>query len=437
MSFDWLKKYMPRTLFGRALVILLFPVIFLQLLVGYVFVQRHYDEVTRQLSRSIAIEINYVLKHLPENTDNNTLNTLSTELGLKANISTDLEQKTDSIKFWDLSGRAASKELRQTLIAPPVLDWVSDPRALALTVEQNGRTIQFNISRSRLNASNPHQFLVMMVLGSIVFVMISTVFLRNQIRPIRRLAAASQAFGFGRVIDYTPTGAYEARQAGQAFLAMRNRIERQIQQRTLMLSGVSHDLRTPLTRLKLQLEFLEPSDEVNAMREDILSMERILNDFLDYAKAGTQQQPEMVNPSEIIRACLNNYARNSNVTYTETISPRAPSQIPLNGTLITRAVDNLINNALRYGEKVQVSLDIAETQLIITVEDDGPGIANADMETATLPFVRLDKARNQNRGGGVGLGLSIVADAAHSHGGRLELGKSELGGLKATIIIDF
>lgn len=432
MRFDWLKQYMPRTLFGRSLVILLFPVILLELLVGYAFIERHYTEVTRQLSNSVALEINFLLGQ-PDATLDGVRETASA-LGLVVTAATPADMPQSRRRFYDISAGVASEALSRSLPAPLSLDWTREPGVLFLTLPYRDEFLEFRINRSRLNASNPHQLLVLMVVGSVVFVLISVGFLRNQIRPIRRLAAAAHAFGRGRKVDFSPRGATESRLAGQAFLDMRNRIERQIEQRTIMLSGVSHDLRTPLTRMKLSLELMDDQAEADALREDIRAMENILNSFLDYAGADVQNERAATDLAELVRACVE---RNPHAAHITLVSEGEPCKPVLNETMITRAVENLIGNAMRYGTHAEVRVSLAPDRAEITVEDDGPGIPEDQLSKAQQPFVRLDASRNP-RTGGVGLGLSIVADAARSHGGRLHLSRSEkLGGLKATMFLAF
>ena len=272
-----------------------------------------------------------------------------------------------------------------------------------------------------------------MIFFGVLMTVISYFYLRNQLRPITRLAQAAEAFGRGRNLPYRPAGAVEVRAAGGAFLDMRARIERQIEQRTLMLSGVSHDLRTPLTRLRLGLAMLD-EEEAEPMLRDVEDMQRLLDGFLAFARGVHEGEAEPVDPIALVRQIVEDAQRNQfDVTLSEV---SGEGEINLRGGSIRRAVENLISNAVRYGSRAEVSVVLTEKSLRIRVEDDGPGIPAESREEAIKPFTRLEPARNQNRGTGVGLGLSIVLDVARAHGGTLRLGQSDrLGGLQADIVI--
>uniref|UniRef100_UPI003569F37A ATP-binding protein n=1 Tax=Actibacterium sp. TaxID=1872125 RepID=UPI003569F37A len=247
-------------------------------------------------------------------------------------------------------------------------------------------------------------------------------------------AHAAAAFGKGRVVPYKPSGANEVRAAGHAFLDMRSRIERQIEQRTLMLSGVSHDLRTPLTRLRLSLSLADETEDTAAMLGDVADMERMLDAFLDFARADSMGEPEPTDPAALLAGLV---ARSDRFAHRVTLAPMPKGETALLRPLaVERAVQNLINNALNYGTKCRVSLDTSDRMIRISVEDDGPGIPPDRREAAMQPFTRLDAARNLNNSAGVGLGLAIASDIARSHGGILRLGESEdLGGLKAELVL--
>ena len=293
--------------------------------------------------------------------------------------------------------------------------------------------VQMSLDRRRVSASNPHQLLVNMVVFATLMTMIAYVYLRNQLRPITRLARAAEAFGKGRRVDYRPAGAVEVKAAGQAFVEMRDRIERQIEQRTLMLSGVSHDLRTPLTRLKLGLSMIDADERVD-MERDVEDMERLITEFLDFARGAKQGEMEKVDPGVLVAQIVQDAARAGNAVELVGIDGQGPSRdgVMLRRDAVRRAVENLINNAVRYGNTAEVSVQMQPDAIVICVEDDGPGIPEDQRDEALKPFSRLDKSRNQNLGSGVGLGLAIAADIARNHGGAIVLGESErLGGLRA------
>jgi two-component system osmolarity sensor histidine kinase EnvZ len=294
--------------------------------------------------------------------------------------------------------------------------------------------MQAVFDRGRVSASNPHQLLVLMVFTGFLMTLIAFVFLRNQLRPIKRLADVSEAFGKGRIEDYRPAGATEVRAAGRAFLDMRARIDRQIEQRTMMLSGVSHDLRTPLTRLKLGLALLEDQDEAEALMRDVGDMEILLDEFLAFARDDSLDDLVSCDPAELVQTVTAKFTNSGQrVTLGAIVGEGVAMLRPV---AVGRALENLIGNAVRYGTNCRVSLEIRERVLLMAVEDDGPGIPADQIEDALKPFVRLDAARNQDRGSGVGLGLSIASDIARRHGGALELGKSaDLGGLRAVLVL--
>jgi two-component system osmolarity sensor histidine kinase EnvZ len=290
------------------------------------------------------------------------------------------------------------------------------------------------VNRARLSASNPHQLLVLMILTSILMTLIAYGFLRNQLRPITKLADAAAAFGKGQTVRYRPRGALEVRAAGKAFLDMRARIERQIEQRTMMLSGISHDLRTPLTRLRLGLSLLPDDEETEALLGDVSDMQRLIDEFLSFARGDAMEEPEATNPQELIRRIVDNAVRAGQPVTLGAQSGKG--EVALRPAAVTRALENLIGNATRFGTQVRVGYALSGKTLRVTVEDNGPGIPEAQREDAVTPFLRLDAARDPNKGGGVGLGLAITQDVARSHGGRLILSKSgDMGGLKAEFVI--
>jgi two-component system osmolarity sensor histidine kinase EnvZ len=283
-----------------------------------------------------------------------------------------------------------------------------------------------------MSATNPHQLLVLMIFTSLLMTGVAFQFLRNQLKPITRLAEAAEDFGKGRTVPYRPRGALEVRAAGRAFLDMRARIERQIEQRTLMLSGVSHDLRTPLTRLRLGLAMLPEDPETAALQADVAQMERMVDEFLAFVRGDAMESAVATDAVALVRDLVEKAGPQVE------LAPVAgnPEPVMLRPQAVARAVENLVSNACRYGKRVRVSMDYQADSLRISVEDDGPGIPEGQREEALRPFTRLDQSRDPNRGGGVGLGLSIASDIALSHGGLLRLGSSPvLGGLKAELVV--
>lgn len=429
---------MPRGFYGRAALILIVPIVTIQLVMSIVFIQRHFEGVTRQMTESIVTELGYILPRIDTAPDLPSalrdLRPLSDQLqiGLRPAAPDAPAPHEDRRLFYDLSGRAVVDTLRATLPGYRTGDLLNPDKLVLFWVDTAHGIVEVTLPRRRVTASNPHQLLVIMVFSGLVLTLISGLFLRNQVRSVRQLAAAAEAFGRGQTLPYRPRGATEIRAAGRAFLDMRARIERQIEQRTLMLSGISHDLRTPLTRLSLSLSLADETEETRAMQADLAEMARLIDSFLDYVRGQAAAECTDVDVVQMLRGLIAN-ARRSGGDVTLFEAP-ATAAAPLRADLIERAVENLISNALRYAGRAEIHLRVTPARLSICVEDDGPGIPDDRHEEAKRPFVRLDPARNQDRGGGVGLGLAIADDAARMHGGRLTLSRSaRLGGLCACI----
>jgi len=439
MIFRWLKQFMPRSLYGRAALILVLPVVVLQLVISVGFIQRHFEDVTRQMTRSVLVELTYLAETVAgAGSDAQAqARALGDPLALRTTIPAPSVPTQDVVRFYDLSGRVVIETLREGLpmLGPVVM---TDNKLVTLWLQMPQGMLQVEFDRARVSASNPHQLLVLIIVLGALMTLIAYVFMRNQLRPIKRMAAAAAEFGKGRIVPYHPTGATEVRAAGAAFLDMRNRIERQTQARTMMLSGVSHDLRTPLTRLRLGLSLLDEA-EAAPLRRDVDDMQRLLDAFLDFARGDAGDALEQVDPLALVTQVVEDARRAGQAAHLTT-GPLAPAGPPptvmLRPMAVRRALENLIGNALRYGSKAEVGLVVSDRMIRISVEDDGPGIPADQREEAMRPFARLDPARNQDRGTGVGLGLAIVSDIARAHGGVLRLGEStRLGGLRADLVL--
>ncbi len=433
------KSFLPRGLYGRAALILIVPIVTIQLVVSVTFIQRHFERVTQQLTGGVAAELRLLLNVAAVAEDQAAavaeLRALSAPLDLRVMLpSQGPVPAADRTEWLDLSGRVVIRTLRDEFPALAPVDLVEGGNLVRLHHPTRWGDLAVTVNRARMSATNPHQLLVLMIATSVLMTIIAYLFLSNQLRPIERLSRVAEAFGKGQVIPYSPRGAIEVRAAGHAFLDMRARIERQIEQRTLMLSGVSHDLRTPLTRLRLGLAMLPEDEETKALLGDVAEMERLVDEFLSFARGDATEAVEPVDPAALARRVVENAARIGRQA--EFRQPGRVDPVPLRPQAVTRALENLVNNALRYGKRAVVTLEMGANWLRFTVEDDGPGIPDARRAEAVLPFSRLDAARDPNRGGGVGLGLSIAADIARSHGGELRLGRSEaLGGLKAELML--
>lgn len=437
MSFEMLKHYMPRGIYGRAALILLLPVVFLQLVVTVIFAQRHFEGVTHQMSDTVLRELALVMQVVDAAPDAQTaLVDVDAQLSLLQYglaFPTGPAPQSDLV-WYDYSGRVLTERLAERLEGFVAVDLVESGR-VKLYVDAPHGLLRIDFDRRRISASNPHQLFVYTIAFGIVMTVIASIYLRNQLRPIKRLARAAEAFGRGRHMPYTPAGAVELRAAGNAFVDMRARIERHIEQRTLMLSGVSHDLRTPLTRLRLGLAMLEDEDAEPLLR-DVEDMQGMLDEFLSFAKGAAEGEPVEIDPIALVDDIVKDARRAGRDVTVMARGGEGQGKVSLREGAMRRAVDNLISNAVRYGARAEVSVMLTDKTLRIRIEDDGPGIPEDQREQATRPFTRLDPSRNQDKGGGVGLGLAIAVDVARSHGGVLRLGVSErLGGLRADIVI--
>ncbi len=432
MTFRWLKSYMPGTLYGRATLILLLPVITVLLVVSIIFVQRLFDGVTTQMTGSVSREVRLMLESgMP--VDELATSRMAQTLAITVTpVAPGAVPEEDHWRWFDFTGAIVVREMRRFF--PDMLSvQLPDHRVVGLYFDGDEGPFVMVFDRRRASASNPHQLLVNMVGFATLMTVIAYLYLRNQLRPITRLARAAKAFGKGQHLVYHPAGAVEVRAAGQAFVEMRDRIERQIEQRTLMLSGVSHDLRTPLTRLKLGLSMVDSEDRAE-MERDVDDMERLITEFLDFARGAQQGEMEEIDPHAFVTRIVQDAERAGSAVTLRDAKGQGTKRdtVTLRRDAVRRAVENLINNAVRYGTKAEVSVDLTPQMLIIRVEDDGPGIPEAQREEALKPFSRLDTSRNQNLGSGVGLGLAIAADIARNHGGAIVLGQSQrLGGLLA------
>ena len=445
MTQNPIKRYLPKSLLGRAILILLFPIIFIEIVVGIAFIQRHFEQVTNQMSEGIAFEILYIQNEAENGIKNKLsdkelikkISNLGEKFGFKVNISNKNKlTRSTKIDFIDLSGKIFVKNLKEKIDKKSTFD-LSNPRKVYIQVLLEKGFLEFQISRKRISASNPHQLLVLMLFVTVLLVFLSLIILKNQIRPIGKLAKAAEAFGKGQFVEFKPGGSDEVRRAGIAFLAMRARIERQIKQRTQMLSGVSHDLRTPLTRLKLSLTLEKKSTEIKEMLEDVNSMEAMLDEFLEFSKSNIKEKSQKVVINDFIKTIVNRnkkHFKNIDLVISKSLEKGFFMRLRING--VKRAIQNIIDNSTTYGKKIIIKINKDKNNLVFEFEDDGIGIDEKNYEKAFRPFSRLDESRNQNNHSGVGLGLSIANDVVRMHGGQITLYKSlDLGGLGVKIRI--
>lgn len=444
-DFTWLKRLFPRGIYGRAALILFLPVVTVTLVVSVMFLQRHFEGVTRQMTESMARELALVARRVDraENSPTAILagETIAAPLGLTLRMPAS-GPGGDNRRFYDFSGRVVIEVLRADAPHVTGVDLASDLKRVEVTMQGPFGPYDLSFDRARVSASNPHQLLVLMIFTSLLMSGIATIFLRNQLRPIRRLARAAEEYGKGRIVPYRPAGATEVRSAGTAFLDMRNRIERSNEQRKLMLSGISHDLRTPLTRLRLGLSMLStdlPPDqvEIDGMTSDVAEMAQMVDAFLDYSRDQAQEGQAVATPAlPFLRGLVADAQRAGQKVQLTRLEGPEDGQVAFRPDMLRRAIENLIGNAVRYGDRAEIDAALGPRSLRISVEDDGPGIPDTHLDEAMRPFTRLDPSRNQNQGQGVGLGLSIAADVVRAHGGQLRLGRgTRLGGLRAEIVI--
>ena len=428
------KRVLPRGLFGRALIIIIAPIVLLQAIIAYVFFERDLESTTRRLARDVAADIN-LLAALEDNYHGDErirLRRLS-ERQLQYGI-----QFLPGLKIAPPSEPAVSTI--DVALDDILAERISTGRHFftkrvgndfEIRAEVHDGVLSVLVPRDRITVSKPDLFILYMVASSLLLMGVATIFLRNQVRPIERLARAAENFGKGRAVpDFKPYGAAEVRRAAQAFITMRARIERHVAQRTEMLAGVSHDIKTPLTRLKLALAMMPADADIKSMQGDITEMEHMLDEYLAFARGEGGEDAEVTDLGALVcdAADASAKARQRGVT----LSVPENIRVSVKRVRLRRGLINLIDNALKHGSQVAVSLKQDGRLVEISVEDNGPGIPETRREEAFRPFHRLDEGRNLQVGGS-GLGLAIARDVARAHGGDVLLDQSALGGLKATI----
>jgi two-component system osmolarity sensor histidine kinase EnvZ len=430
-----LKRFLPRGLFGRSLIIIVAPIVLLQAIIAYVFFERDLDTTTRRLAHDVAADI-AMLVALEDNSqgpDREHLRALAArQLNYRIrflpgqNLPPHQGRLTSNIEI------ALNDILEQRIGGDRDFSATRTGDNFEIRVDVHDGVLAVLVPRDRVTVSKPDIFILWMVGSALILMGIAIIFLRNQVRPIERLARAADSFGKGRAVpDFKPYGATEVRRAAQAFITMRERIERHITQRTEMLAGVSHDIKTPLTRLKLALAMMPDDADTAPMRADLAEMEHMLDEYLAFARGEGGEESENTDLSELVRDTANAAAR---ARQRDGVTVETPDHVMVSVKRagLRRVLTNLVDNALKHGARVAVHLTQDERLVEIAVEDDGPGIPQTRHEEAFRPFHRLDEGRNLQSGGS-GLGLAIARDIARAHGGDIVLAKSELGGLKATI----
>ena len=431
---DFLKKILPKRLFYRALLIVAVPVLVLQLIITFVFFDSLWIKTNKGMTRALINEISTFVKVYDneEIIKDELKNTFS--LFLDLNIELVNNQTLDyqyNERWFSPIDRTLRRELKSNFnLGEFWFNTTNYKELIDIRIKYEDGYFKFLVPKDRVSSSSARIFALWITVPAIIMVMISLIFLKNQTRPITNLARAAERFGKGEELEeFRPSGAMEIRQAGHEFEMMRKRILRHLNQRNEMLSGISHDLRTPLTRMKLQIAFIEDKDLANKLAEDINEMEKMLNEYLQFTSSSYIEKNEMFNLSELIDQVVNKY-NNKNIK--NDLIPR----VYINGrkNLINRCLNNIIDNALKYGGKVKIKLSKKNTNLFITIDDDGPGIPNKEHENVFKPFYKIDKGRADSKSS-VGLGLSIASDIIRSHGGSITLDKSKMNGLSVKIFL--
>jgi len=430
-----IKIILPKRLFYRALIIVAAPTIILQLIITIVFYDSIWIKANKNITRSLVSQLKTIQDVYINNKDNldfftdSYKNNFNFEIDINSNS---FPSNTGERKFSPMD-RSLRRELKSTFGSNNYFFNTSKfKNAVEIKIKLEDETIEFLVPKEMISASSVRLFVLWTTLPSILLILIALIFLKNQTKPLVRLAKAAERFGKGDYVnDFRPSGAAEIRKAAYEFDRMAKRINRHLNQRSEMLSGISHDLRTPLTRLKLQLAMINQKDLTKRMSKDIDEMERMLNDYLQFAKTQAVEETSSVNIKNLF-SDIKNSINDKNLIFTNIESVILKSRV----SSLKRCFENIIQNGLIYGEKVYVRFVVGKKILTINIEDDGPGIPGDQYKNVFKPFFRLDESRNLNKAG-VGLGLTIVEDIINSHGGNIQLGKSKHNGLLVKISLPF
>jgi len=440
--FNSLKRMIPQTLFARSLLIIVTPALLLQLLVAIFFFDRHWDEMTERLAQAVSGEIALAMDDMdltglsvPPAMQSTVVDTgFKNHLGLNFFYEPDKTlsdyTESDGLKFIS-EVDTLHDELNRRIDQDFVIRFSRDEKWYEVVIAIPGGVMRVNFPERRLYTSTSYIFLLWMIGTSSILFAIAILFMRNQIRPIRRLAMAADRFGRGiDVPAFKSSGAREVRQASDAFLEMRDRIQRQIEQRTAMLSAVSHDLRTPLTRMKLQLEMMDDSEDKTAMCEDLTDMEKMITGYLAFVKGDLDERPSAMDIGHLVRQQVDKINRGQDFVTLNGIEDGHILRIRQNA--VERAINNILGNAQKFAQQAWVSLYRRDEDIFIQIDDNGPGIDEKHYADVFKPFYRVEHSRNPETGG-TGLGMAIAQDIIHSHGGQIKLETSPHGGLQVLI----
>jgi two-component system osmolarity sensor histidine kinase EnvZ len=430
---------MPKGLYARALIIIIAPIVMLEGVIAFVFMERHWQQVNQRLAeqtaRNIAALIDVYTDEKQQSDHGRLIQLARDRLNLSMQILPRTELPTLLPKpFFGLLDRTLSNQIRKQINRPFWIDTLGQSSHVEIRVLHDDAILRFVVTRNQTYASNSHIFLLWMVGTSVILLTVAILFLRNQIKPILRLSEAADALGKGRPIpaDFRPRGAREVRQAAQAFLEMGDRIRTHVDQRTTMLAGVSHDLRTVLTRFKLELALMGNTPEAKSMSANVDEMQHMLEDYLAFARGDGGEEAKPTKIRELLEEIVDEAQVFGKSVSLKLRRRREDLILPLKRHAFKRAVTNLVSNAIRYGDDIIVRAATEREWLRVEIDDNGPGIPAGERDNVFKPFYRLDGSRNQNSGHS-GLGLAIARDIAKSHGGDITLGQSSMGGLRAII----
>ncbi len=429
------NSIMPKGLYARALLIIIVPMVVLQSVVAFVFMERHWNTVTRRLSTAVVQDVAALIDiyhGYPQDKDRTLLRKVAQErLGLVVDFLPPADMPAPGPKpFFSLLDQALSRQISRQIGKAFWIDTVGRSNLVEIRIKLDDTVMRVFAQRSAAYASNSEIFLFWMLGTSSILLIVAVLFLRNQIRPILRLADAAENFGKGRdEPNFRPRGAREVRRAAHAFIEMKSRVERSIEQRTAMLAGVSHDLRTILTRFKLELELIGDGPDVEGMRKDVDEMNAMLEAYLAFARGDSGEQAQPTDMAQALEELRGDAERHGHLA---TVAFHGQPMVTVKPAAFKRCLANLVSNAARYAETIAITGHRDHRWLTVTVDDDGPGIPSDMREEVFKPFLRLDDARNQDEGG-TGLGLAIARDIARSHGGDITLGDSPMGGLRASV----
>ena len=430
---NFFKKILPKRLFYRALLIVAAPILVLQLIITVVFFDSLWIKTNKGMTRALINEIStFVEVYDNEKIDRGELkNLFSLFLDLNIEFNNNKFDTQYNERWFSPIDRTLRRELKSKFNPGEYwFDTTSYKELIDIRIKYDEGYFKFLVSKDRVTSSSARLFALWITVPAIIMVIISLIFLKNQTRPITNLARAAERFGKGEIIEeFKPSGALEIRQAGHEFDKMRKRILRHLNQRSEMLSGISHDLRTPLTRMKLQIAFIKDKDLAKKLTEDINEMEKMLNEYLQFTSSSYMEKDEAFNLSQLIEEVISKYG-NKNIL--QDLVPRVYFSGRKN--LINRCLNNIIDNALKYANKIEIKLNKKNTNLFIIIDDDGPGIPIKEHENVFKPFYKIDKGRSDSKSS-VGLGLSIASDIVRSHGGNIMLEKSNMNGLRVKIFL--